>query len=90
MGRLTVMQNSPWQQRFRLKLLFFFSFTIFAWQPKESHYYFGGFIYYVMTGLGYGVFEYSSVPNRHACTFINFEKKIPIAQPYLGLHVYCF
>ena len=35
-------------------------------------------------------FEYSSVPNRRACTFINFEKKFPPAQPYLGLHVYCF
>ena len=33
---------------------------------------------------------YSSVPNRRACTFINFEKKFPPARPYLGLHVYCF
>ena len=33
---------------------------------------------------------YSSVPNRHACTFINFEKKIPPARPYFGLHVYWF
>ena len=30
---------------------------------------------------------YSSVRNRRACTFINFEKKIPPAWPYLGLHV---
>ena len=34
--------------------------------------------------------DYSSVPNKRACTFINFEKKFPPAQPYLGLHVYCF
>ena len=33
---------------------------------------------------------YSSVPNRRACTFINFEEKIPPARPYLALHVYCF
>ena len=32
--------------------------------------------------------DYSSVPNKRACTFINFEKKFPPAQPYLGLHVY--
>ena len=30
------------------------------------------------------------VPNRRACTFINFEKKIPPLWPYLGLHVYWF
>ena len=30
---------------------------------------------------------YSSVPNRRACTFINFEKKFPPARPYFGLHV---
>ena len=35
-------------------------------------------------------FKYSSVPNRRACTFINFEKKFPPARPYLGLHVYYF
>ena len=35
-------------------------------------------------------FTYSSVPNRRACTFINFEEKIPPARPYLALHVYCF
>ena len=34
--------------------------------------------------------EYSSVPNRCACTFINFEKKIPPARPYFGLHIYWF
>ena len=34
--------------------------------------------------------RYSSVPNRPACTFINFEEKIPPARPYLGLHVYWF
>ena len=34
--------------------------------------------------------KYSSVPNRRACTFINFEKKIPPVRPYFGLHVYCF
>ena len=34
--------------------------------------------------------HYSSVPNRSACTFINFEKKFPPARPYLGLHVYWF
>ena len=33
---------------------------------------------------------YSSVPNRHACTFINFEKKIHPAWSYFGLHVYWF
>ena len=33
--------------------------------------------------------EYSSVPNRRACTFIDFEKKFPPARPYFGLHVYC-
>ena len=32
--------------------------------------------------------EYSSVPNRRACTFIDFEKKIPPAWSYFGLHVY--
>ena len=31
---------------------------------------------------------YSSVLNRLACTFIDFEKKFPPAQPYFGLHVY--
>ena len=31
--------------------------------------------------------KYSSVPNRRACTFINFEKKIPPVRTYLGLHV---
>ena len=34
--------------------------------------------------------KYSSVPNRRACTFINFEKKIPPIRPYFGLHVYWF
>ena len=34
--------------------------------------------------------QYSSVPNRRACTFINFEKKIPPARSYFGLHVYWF
>ena len=34
--------------------------------------------------------KYSSVPNRRACTFINFEKKFPPARPYFGLHVYWF
>ena len=34
--------------------------------------------------------EYSKVPTRCACTFINFEKKFPPAQPYFGLHVFCF
>ena len=34
--------------------------------------------------------KYSSVPNRCACMFIDFEKKIPPARSYLGLHVYCF
>ena len=34
--------------------------------------------------------KYSSVPNRRACMFINFEKKIPPARPYFGLHVYWF
>ena len=33
---------------------------------------------------------YSSVPNRRACTFINFEKKFPPARPYFGLYVYWF
>ena len=32
--------------------------------------------------------KYSSVPNRRACTFINFEKKIPPIRPYFGLHIY--
>ena len=31
--------------------------------------------------------KYSSVPNRRACTFINFEEKFPPAWPYLALHV---
>ena len=34
--------------------------------------------------------KYSSVPNRSACSFINFENKFPPARPYFGLHVYCF
>ena len=29
------------------------------------------------------------VPNRRACTFIDFDKKIPPARPYFVLHVYC-
>ena len=33
-------------------------------------------------------FDYSSVPNRRACMFINFEKKIHPIRPYFGLHVY--
>ena len=33
---------------------------------------------------------YSTVPNRRACTFINFDKKFSPAQPYFGLHVYWF
>ena len=33
---------------------------------------------------------YSSVPNRRACTFIDFEKKNSPARPYFALHVYCF
>ena len=33
---------------------------------------------------------YSSVPNRRACTFINFEKIFPPARSYFGLHVYWF
>ena len=32
--------------------------------------------------------SYCSVPKRRACTFINFEKKIPPASSYFGLHVY--
>ena len=57
MGRLAVMQNSPWQQRFSLAAPAFFSPFLLGSQ-KESHYYFGRFIYYVMTGQGYGVFEW--------------------------------
>ena len=34
--------------------------------------------------------NYSSVPNRSACTFINFEEQFPPARSYLGLHVYWF
>ena len=34
------------------------------------------------------ILAYSSVPNRRACTFINFEKKIPPALSYFGLHNY--
>ena len=34
------------------------------------------------------IFMYSSVPNRRACTFINFEKKIHPARSYFSLHVY--
>ena len=45
------------------------------------------FIYYLIS-LKIQCVSYSSVPNRSACTFINFEKKIPPARPYLGLHVY--
>ena len=33
---------------------------------------------------------YSSMAKRRVWTFINFEIKIPPAQPYFGLHVYCF
>ena len=33
---------------------------------------------------------YSSILNRRACTFINFEKKFPPAWPYFGLQVYWF
>ena len=33
---------------------------------------------------------YSSVPNRRACMFINFDKKFPPARSYFGLHVYWF
>ena len=33
---------------------------------------------------------YSSVPNRSAYTFINFEEQFPPARSYLGLHVYWF
>ena len=33
---------------------------------------------------------YSSVPNRSACTFINFEEKIHPAQSYFGRHIYWF
>ena len=36
------------------------------------------------------VHTYSSVPNRCACMFINFEKKIPPSWYYLGLHIYLF
>ena len=36
------------------------------------------------------VLTYSSVPNRRACTFINFEKKFPSAWSYFGLHIYWF
>ena len=36
----------------------------------------------------FGCLAYSSVPNRRACTFNNFEQKFPPARPYLGLHVY--
>ena len=32
----------------------------------------------------------SSIPNRRACTFIDFEKKSPPAWSYSGLHVYWF
>ena len=32
--------------------------------------------------------KYSSVPNRRACTFINFEEKIHPVRSYFGLHVY--
>ena len=36
------------------------------------------------------IYTYSSVPNRHAYTFINFEKKHSPARPYFGLHIYWF
>ena len=42
------------------------------------------------TQLNVCALAYSGVPNRRACTFINFEEKFPPAQPYLGLHVYWF
>ena len=34
--------------------------------------------------------NYSSVPNRSARIFINFEDKFPTARSYFGLHVYQF
>ena len=39
-------------------------------------------------GIPRAIPMYSSVPNRRACMFINFEKKFPPAWPYFGLHVY--
>ena len=39
---------------------------------KESHYYFGRFIYYVMTGQGYGVFEWI-IKLIFSCTHCHFE-----------------
>ena len=37
-----------------------------------------------------GFWIYSSIQNRRACTFINFEKKIHSARSYFGLPVYWF
>ena len=34
--------------------------------------------------------EYSSVRISRACTFINFDKKIPPARPFSGPHIYLF
>ena len=35
-----------------------------------------------------GTVDYSTVPNRSACAFINFEEKIHPARSYFGLQVY--
>ena len=74
--------------------------SIFENHGKEYRKHLYLFAYYLLlillwcnsiTYAGRGTFRtYSSVPNRSACTFINFEKKFPPAWPYLGLHVYWF
>ena len=59
-----------------------------SWEMKNSvisKYY---CVFRAMKYKQFIIITYSSVPNRRACTFINFEKKIPPARPYLGLHVY--
>ena len=47
------------------------------------------FLTYLPTLIRYFT-TYSSVPNRRACRFINFEEKIHPARLYFGLHVYFF
>ena len=46
---------------------------------KESHYYFGRFIYYVMTGQGYGVFEWI-IKLIFSCTHCHFEGRAELLE----------
>ena len=61
---------------------------------KKRYMYFLGIpmnIIHLILSLLYGLPTYSSIRNRRACMFINFEKKFPPSiRPFLGQHVYCF